>query len=121
MGLIAVEGMQFYAHHGYYKEEQIIGGQYMVDVYLDVDFSAAAAHDNLNETVNYEGVYRIVKDVMLEKSSLIEHVGQRIIEKIHEEIKNISSLKVRVSKMNPPLKGTVRRVFIEIEKDFKNK
>jgi hypothetical protein len=27
MGLIAVEGMQFYAHHGYYKEEQMLGGK----------------------------------------------------------------------------------------------
>ena len=34
MGLIGVEGLQFYSHHGYYKEEQVLGGKYVVDIYL---------------------------------------------------------------------------------------
>jgi dihydroneopterin aldolase len=49
MGLIAVEGMQFYAHHGYHKEEQMLGGKYTVDVYLKTDFNEAAATDKLEK------------------------------------------------------------------------
>ena len=37
MGKIAIEGMQFYAYHGYYKEERHLGGSYMVDVVIESD------------------------------------------------------------------------------------
>ena len=121
MGLIAIEGMQFYAHHGFYKEEQVIGGQYEVDIYLETDFKAAAEHDKLEETINYEVIYLEVKEVMREKSRLIEHVADRIITKIQERVRDIAWMKVRVAKMNPPLKGNVRRVYVEMEKNFQIK
>lgn len=120
MGEIAIEGMLFYAHHGYYREEQVIGGQYKVDVYMQTDFQQAAMLDKLEMTIDYEKIYTIVKEVMTEKSHLIEHVALRIIEKVTAENLNISSIKVRVSKINPPVKGTVNRVFVELEKQVNN-
>ena len=50
MGKVAIEGMQFYAHHGYYHEEQKLGGHYNVDVYVDMDLSKAAKSDELEDT-----------------------------------------------------------------------
>jgi dihydroneopterin aldolase len=61
MSLIGVEGLQFYSHHGYYKEEQVLGGKYVVDFYLNIDLSEAAASDQLTKTINYEQVYQIAK------------------------------------------------------------
>jgi hypothetical protein len=69
VGQIAIEGMQFYAHHGFYKEEQVIGGQYEVDVYMNTDIEGAATTDRLEMTVNYERVYGIVKEVMTNNRS----------------------------------------------------
>lgn len=115
MGLIAIEGMHFYAHHGFYKEEQVIGGNYQVDVYLTTDFAEAATDDELGKTINYENVYRITKTVMTEKSKLIEHVAYRLIEQVLADFAPVTHIKVRVSKINPPVKGTVDRVFVELE------
>ena len=54
MGQIALEGMEFFAFHGFYDEEQKIGNKYGVDLYLTTDLKRAATSDDLHETVNYE-------------------------------------------------------------------
>lgn len=115
MGLIGVEGLQFYSHHGYYKEEQVLGGKYVVDIYMKVDLAEAAATDQLNKTINYEQIYQITKVEMEAHSKLIEHVCKRILDAIKTNFENINYIKVRVSKHNPPLKGNVERVFVELE------
>lgn len=115
MGLIAVEGLQFYSHHGYYKEEQVLGGKYMVDIYLNLDFHEAADTDDLKKTINYEEIYQLTKTEMEVHARLIEHVCKRILDKIKVKYPNLISLKVRVSKYNPPLKGNVERVYVELE------
>ena len=115
MGLIGVEGLQFYSHHGYYKEEQVLGGKYVVDIYMKVDLNEAAESDQLNKTIDYEQIYQITKVEMEAHSKLIEHVCMRIRDAIRSRFSNISYIKVRVSKHNPPLKGNVERVFVELE------
>ena len=115
MGLIGVEGLQFYSHHGYHKEEQVLGGKYVVDIYMKVDLAEAAASDQLTKTINYEQIYQITKVEMEAHSKLIEHVCKRILDAIKSNFHNITYIKVRVSKHNPPLRGNVERVFVELE------
>lgn len=115
MGLIAVEGLQFYSHHGYYKEEQILGGKYTVDIYMNLNIEEAAATDDLKKTINYEEVYLLTKAEMEVHARLIEHVCKRILDKVKAKYPDLISLKVRVSKYNPPLKGSVERVYVELE------
>lgn len=116
MGLIAIEGMHFYAHHGFYQEEQVIGGNYRVDVYLTADVAAAASEDNLDKTIDYEQVYQLTKSIMMEKSKLIEHVAQRIMDQVLLQLPAVQQVEVCVSKINPPVKGTVDRVFVKLTK-----
>jgi dihydroneopterin aldolase len=115
MGLIAVEGLQFYAHHGYHKEEQILGGKYTVDIYMTTNIDEAAKTDELKKTINYEQIYLLTKAEMEVHAKLIEHVCKRIIDRINARYPTVTHLKVRVSKHSPPLKGHVDRVFVELE------
>lgn len=114
MGIITIEGMQFYAHHGYYKEEQILGGKYSVDVYLEVNFDEAATTDNLQKTINYEIIYAIAKTEMDMPAKLIEHVCKRILSAIQQKFKDLKSVTVKVSKYQPPLKGSVEKVTVQL-------
>lgn len=119
MGKIAIEGMQFYAYHGYYKEERHLGGSYMVDVVIDSNqIDLAAIDDSLEKTINYEAIYKIVKDQMSSRSKLIEHVAKLIIDDLWLHFKNIKHLKIRVTKNNPPMQGNVEKVYVELEKSF---
>ncbi|MCH2043714.1 MAG: dihydroneopterin aldolase [Saprospiraceae bacterium] len=118
MSIVAIEGMRFYAYHGFYPEEQAIGGEYLVDVYVDVDFSGAASADDLDGTVNYETIYRVAKIVMSQPVKLIETIAQKIIDRLKVVLSAMQAIRVRIVKLNPPLGASVQRAYIELEDDF---
>ncbi len=79
MSLITIEGMEFFAYHGCFKEEQIIGTKFFVDLYIEANTIEAEETDKLSKTINYQTVYLLVKKEMEIKSKLLEHVGRRIL------------------------------------------
>lgn len=112
MGTIALEGLEFFAYHGFYDEEQKIGNKYSVDIVVTADFSEAARIDRLSATVNYEELYRITTSVMQRKARLLEHIAYGIIEEIRKTYPAIGSIEVSVSKFNPPVGGVCHRARI---------
>ena len=118
MARIALEGMRFFARHGYYKEEQLCGGEYEVDVYLDVRVDKAAIKDDLRQTVNYETIYLICKLAMKKPAKLIETVAERIALGIKNQFGFINEMTVRVRKLNPPLEGPVSCAYVEVDGKF---
>ena len=112
---IEVNGIKLYAFHGCLEEEARIGGHYVVDVTISTDFSLASETDDLSKTVDYVAVNAIVKEEMAIRSKLIEHVGQRIFSRIKNEMKGVSSLSVKITKLTPPINGDVDSVAIVIE------
>jgi len=112
---IEVNGIKLYAFHGCLPEEGKIGGNYLVDVSLQTDFTEAAITDELIKTVDYVDINNIVKEEMAIRSKLIEHVGQRIFNRIKKEVQNVDKLKIKVVKICPPINGDVENVAIIIE------
>lgn len=102
--LIALEGLVFFAYNGY-DEEKAMGNRYSVDVKVSTDFKEAAETDNLDATINYEGLYKLVKEEMNTKSLLLEHIANRIIKKIKVTYSGLHQIEVSVSKFNPPIGG----------------
>ncbi len=114
MGVISLEGIEFFAYHGYYDEEQKIGNKYSIDIAITVDLSRAAQADKLKLTVNYEEVYKIIAQVMRERHRLLEHIAYKIIEAVKRQFPHIEALTVNVSKFNPPLGGICERSKVTI-------
>lgn len=116
MGLIRIEDMEFYAFHGHYHEEQIVGNHFLVDVEMETDTVKAGESDDLHDTVNYQKAYLIVKKEMEQKSHLLEHIAKRILDALYGELPGIVRAKVRVSKLNPVMGGKIGRVSVEISR-----
>lgn len=115
MGLIALEGMEFFAYHGYYDEEQKIGNKYAIDVAIETDLEKPAQSDKLKETINYEELYAVVAEVMSKKHRLLEHVGYEIINILKKRYTQIEKIKVVVSKFNPPIGGVCAKAKVILE------
>lgn len=115
MGLIHIEGMEFFAYHGLLEEEQKIGGKFIVELKIQSDFNLAAANDDIKGTVNYQEVHEIIKKEMAIPSKLIEHVAQRIRKAVLNNINGISQLEVKVIKLRPPVNGIMERVSVIID------
>ena len=115
MGIIKVSGIKLYAYHGCLEEEAKIGCNYIVDISIETDFSAAAAKDDLNKTVDYVKVYEIVTAEMAIRSKLIEHVAYRIIRALKENIRKPITVEVTVSKLNPPVNGETESASVTLK------
>lgn len=111
---VALEGMKFYAYHGYYEEEAIIGNEFVIDVIIETDFSAASHSDDLTQTINYEHIYSTCSSVMAHRVKLLEKVGESIIESLKHQYPEIQTITVRIRKLNPPFGGDVDCAFIEL-------
>ncbi|MGA1977995.1 MAG: dihydroneopterin aldolase [Bacteroidales bacterium] len=116
MGLIQIEGMEFYSFHGHFKEEQIVGNRFIVDLTLETDMSKPMESDNLRDALNYQRAYEIVKIQMDKKSHLLEHIAGRILDALFDEMEGISKATVKVSKMNPPMGGKIHSVSVVISR-----
>jgi 7,8-dihydroneopterin aldolase/epimerase/oxygenase len=112
MGLIQIENMEFYSFHGHFKEERIVGNRFLVDLTIETDMKVAAKSDDLDDAVNYQQVYGIVKLQMETKSHLLEHIAGRILDALYGEIGGIKKATVKVSKMNPPMGGKIGSVSV---------
>ena len=115
MAIISIEKMEFYSYHGCFEEERKIGTWFNVDLSMEVDTSKAEETDNLEDTVNYQEVYAVVKREMMISSKLLENVARRILNAIKKEFPAVSYAWVKVKKMNPPLGGKMESVSVEME------
>ena len=115
MARIYLEKMEFFAYHGCFKEERVIGNRFIVTLELDTCTAKAEATDNLSDTLNYQAVYNTIAEQMWEKSNLLEHLGRRIIDKLVTCHGEITYLRIKISKMNPPIGGKMECVSIEME------
>ncbi len=116
MGIIEIEGMKFYAYHGHFAAEQVVGNNFEVNIRLEADCAAAAESDNLDDALNYQAVYETIKDEMQVKSALLEHVARRILDAIYSRFPQTQKARVKISKMNPPRGGEMERVSVTLER-----
>ena len=114
MGKIHLEQMEFYAFHGHYQEEQIVGNKFLVDLIIEADMTMPANTDDLSDAVNYQQAYRLVKREMAIKSRLLENIAKRIADSIYDEMKGIQKVTVTIRKMNPPMGGKMRSVNVTL-------
>jgi len=116
MDPIEIKGMKFYARHGHFKTERVVGNHFEADVILETDCTRAAESDDLNDALNYQVVYDLVKEEMKITSHLLENVAKRILDSIYNRFPGTVHAKVKVSKMNPPMGGEIERVSVTLRK-----
>jgi dihydroneopterin aldolase len=76
---IALKGLRVFGRHGVFPEERANGQDFIVDVLLHVDTRAAAATDDLAETVDYGDLAKRLADVVSgEPVNLLETLAERL-------------------------------------------
>ncbi|WP_075591476.1 dihydroneopterin aldolase [Labilibacter marinus] len=115
-GIIELEEMEFYAYHGCFKEEQVVGNRFIVNISIQVDVNVPSKSDNIQDALNYVSVYEITKQEIQQKSHLVEHLTERILNAIHAKFDYVDWVKVKVSKMNPPMGGQMKAVSVTMQR-----
>jgi len=104
---INLNDAEFFAYHGFYPEEQLLGSRFLVDISVSFIPAGNLSDDEIGNTVNYEQLYNIASHEMQHTRKLIETVCQSMVESIKAKFPFIEKLSVCIKKMDPPLKGKV--------------
>ncbi|MBM3239104.1 dihydroneopterin aldolase [Candidatus Poribacteria bacterium] len=114
MDKIILKGIQFYGYHGVSEAERELGQKYAVDVEINYDLGPAGTSDNLDDTINYSAIFRLVIKIGTnEKFILIESLAQKIADAILSQFP-IEAVLVRVKKLTPPIPGELKYAGVEI-------
>lgn len=111
---IHLQGIKLYAYHGVDPQETAVGAYFTIDLKLKTDFSRAAYTDELTGTVSYADIFQSVKDEMRIPSKLLEHVCQRIAQRIFHDFPTIEAIDIKLYKENPPMGAQAKSVGVEM-------
>ncbi|MFY0254274.1 dihydroneopterin aldolase [Chitinophaga sp. 30R24] len=113
---IALEQATFYAYHGFYPEETIIGNTFVLDVAVRIPGTVPV--DDLSETVNYQGIYEVASLVMAIPRPLLEEVVYELSDALKQRYPAIQHSTVTLRKMNPPMGASIRNSMVSLEKQY---
>lgn len=116
---IELTGMKFFAYHGVGKQELLVGNYYLVDVRYTFWAEAACTSDTIEDTINYADVFELIKNEMSHPSKLLEHVAARLLQALKLRFDSILGIRLKVSKLNPPLMGEVQSASVVLEKHYR--
>lgn|SRR5690606_33631038 len=102
---VALADARFYAYHGYYPQEQVLGNEFTVYIRVAFDRDDSIRADELQHTVNYERLYHIAKTEMQQPRKLLETVAEAMLHRVRKDFPFVSSIDVGVTKHNPPFGG----------------
>ena len=100
---ICLHEVRFYAFHGVMPQERSVGGEFFVSVKVGYPLEKAMISDDVADTLNYAELYELVKKEMMQPSGLLEHVMGRIVEAIEKAFPEVTSVEVKIKKVNPPM------------------
>lgn len=113
---IIIEDLKIYAYHGVLPEENKIGTYYLINAEIHADLWKASETDNLEDTINYAQINDIIHQEMAIPSQLLENVIGRIIKRLEMNFPQITFIKIKLTKTNPPMQGEMKGVSVEMEK-----
>lgn len=102
-GRIELRGLRLVGVHGFLPHEQERAQPFEVDIDIDADLSAAAASDDLADTLDYGALANAAARVVTgEQWKLLERMAARIAEEISADDR-VRSVRVTVRKLRPPV------------------
>ncbi|MDR1581968.1 MAG: dihydroneopterin aldolase [Prevotellaceae bacterium] len=115
---ISLKGMEFYAYHGCFREEKIIGTRFKVDASLVCHVEEAAISDDIHKTVNYQQVYEEIKKIIDQPANILESIAYRILTQLKIVFPQIAQATITVYKLNPSIGGKTESVSVSIEDNY---
>lgn len=107
---IYINKLRIRAFHGVFEQERTVGNIFEVSVALTAGCREAMLNDNLDGTVNYAEVVKLIKDEMRKPSKLLENVAYRIYKAVCSRYPSVTSGEITVSKPAPPVSAQLDSV-----------
>lgn len=112
---IELEEMEFFAFHGVFEQEALVGNRFRVNLKMNVDITEAMLTDEVTDTVSYADAFQVVDQEMKIRAKLLEHLTGRITSRLFDSFPSINEIEIKLSKVNPPGCGDIKQASVIIE------
>ena len=117
MVTVRLHNLLFNAYHGIHEEEKILGNEYIVNAAFEFhEKDEVIIH--INDTINYEIIYNIIKERMNIPTPLLETVVMEAGNTIHNTFPDLKSIFISIKKMHPPIEGMQGAAEVSWHKQF---
>lgn len=113
---ITLTGLTVFGYHGVFDHERRDGQEFTIDLTLHLPLAAAAASDDVADTVHYgELADRVAAIVAGEPVNLIEKLAERIADAVLEDDR-VKMVFVTVHKPHAPIAQTFSDVSVTVRR-----
>ena len=115
MDRIIVKGLKIFAYHGVNPEEKVSGQEFIIDAVLNTDLSAPCKSDDLNDTINYAKVVKVIRAAMTDENyDLIERAAEEITQHILAQFEKVQRVEVYLKKPHAPVSADFDYMAVNI-------
>lgn len=112
---ITLRNCAFFARHGVYSEEEVLGQRFFVDAVLTVDGGRSLAADDIEGTVDYGKAFKAIERVIMGKRKyLIEALALEVAKSLCRKFSMITSAEITIRKPNAPVQGILDNVEVRV-------
>jgi len=112
---IFVNGLVLHAHHGVGDDEGRIGQQFLVDLLIEIDLSAAAHSDKLVDTISYADIITVTSEAFrARRFRLVEAAAGAVADALLSAFARIERLTITVHKPHAPIAAVFADVGVTI-------
>ncbi|UTW63902.1 dihydroneopterin aldolase [bacterium SCSIO 12741] len=112
---VSVHELEIKAFHGVYPEEAENGNTFLINIDVWQDQNRGVISDQVEDTLDYTQLIELAEAEMAQRSHLLEHVAQRIIDRIKKQFSPINRIKVQITKCYPPIPQKTKGVSVTLE------
>ncbi|WP_293772155.1 dihydroneopterin aldolase [uncultured Corynebacterium sp.] len=110
---IELTGLKCFGYHGVFEEEKRTGQPFIVDITCWLNFSEAAARDDLSKTVNYAELADVAARIVEGPArDLIETVAIEVAEVAMAAFDELYAVEVTIHKPKAPIPRTFADVAV---------
>ncbi len=112
---ITLRNCAFFARHGVYSEEEVLGQRFFVDAVLEVDGGESLKNDDLEGTVDYGQAFKTIeREVMGKRKYLIEALALEIAISLCKKFNMIKRAEITIRKPNAPVQGVLDNIEVTV-------
>lgn len=112
---ICIEGLEIFANHGVFPEENTLGQKFVFDLTLYASLQKAGENDDLEASVDYGAVCHAVDAFVREHTfKLIEAVAEGVAALVLDKFELVDAVTVKVSKPWAPIGLPLKTAAVKI-------
>lgn len=114
---ICIEGLEVFANHGVFPEENVLGQKFVVSATFYTDTRRAGVDDDLSASIHYgEAAHAIDEFMRAHTFKLIEAAAEGVAEMLLDRYPRAYGVRVKLEKPWAPVGLPLKSVSVEIER-----